>query len=45
MKALVFTGKQHMEIQDIDKPEVKLLTKVRVDTAYAGVCGTDHALL
>lgn len=43
MKALVFTGKQHMEIQDIDKPEVKP-NEVRVDTAYAGVCGTDHAL-
>ena len=43
MKALVFTGKQHMEIQDIDKPELKP-DEVRVDTAYAGVCGTDHAL-
>ncbi|MGO2951959.1 zinc-dependent alcohol dehydrogenase family protein, partial [Lentilactobacillus kefiri] len=43
MKALVFTGKQHMEIQDIDKPEVKP-NEVRIDTAYAGVCGTDHAL-
>ncbi|GHP13287.1 alcohol dehydrogenase [Lentilactobacillus fungorum] len=43
MKALVLTATKNMEIQDIDKPTVHP-NEVLVETKYAGVCGTDHAL-
>lgn len=43
MKALVLTATKHMEIEDIDTPELKP-NEVRIDTKYAGICGTDHAL-
>ncbi|MCI1553553.1 MULTISPECIES: zinc-dependent alcohol dehydrogenase family protein [Levilactobacillus] len=43
MKALVLTGTKKMEIQDVAKPEVKA-NEVLVNTAYAGICGTDRAL-
>ncbi|MFD1454198.1 zinc-dependent alcohol dehydrogenase family protein [Levilactobacillus lanxiensis] len=43
MKALVLTGTKKMEIQDLPKPEVKP-NEVLVNTAYAGICGTDRAL-
>jgi 2-desacetyl-2-hydroxyethyl bacteriochlorophyllide A dehydrogenase len=43
MKALVLTGTKQMEIQDLKKPEVKS-NEVLVNTAYAGICGTDRAL-
>ncbi|KRL93713.1 zinc-dependent alcohol dehydrogenase family protein [Levilactobacillus hammesii] len=43
MKALVLTGTKKMEIQDLAKPEVKP-NEVLVNTAYAGICGTDRAL-
>ncbi|MFD1125330.1 zinc-dependent alcohol dehydrogenase family protein [Lentilactobacillus raoultii] len=43
MKALVFTDIKKMEIEDIDTPTVKP-NEVRINTAYAGICGTDHAL-
>jgi len=43
MKALVLTGTKQMEIQDLAKPEVKA-DEVLVNTAYAGICGTDRAL-
>ncbi|MCT0151478.1 zinc-dependent alcohol dehydrogenase family protein [Fructilactobacillus fructivorans] len=43
MKALVMTAKQHMEIEDRDVPTPKD-DEVLVETAYAGICGTDHAL-
>ncbi|MCH5464352.1 zinc-dependent alcohol dehydrogenase family protein [Levilactobacillus tujiorum] len=43
MKALVLTGTKKMEIQDLPTPEVKP-NEVLVNTAYAGICGTDRAL-
>jgi len=43
MKALVLTGKEKMEIQNVATPEVKS-NEVLVNTAYAGICGTDRAL-
>ncbi|KRL93717.1 zinc-dependent alcohol dehydrogenase family protein [Levilactobacillus hammesii] len=43
MKALVLTGTKKMEIQDLPTPEVKP-DEVLVNTAYAGICGTDRAL-
>lgn len=43
MKALVLTGTKKMEIQDVAKPEIKS-NEVLVNTAYAGICGTDRAL-
>lgn len=43
MKALVLTGTKKMEIQDLATPEVKP-NEVLVNTAYAGICGTDRAL-
>lgn len=43
MEALVLTGKKQLEIKNIDKPEVKP-NEVLIHTAFAGVCGTDHAL-
>lgn len=43
MKALVLTGIKQLEVQDVETPEVKP-DEVLVHTAYAGICGTDHAL-
>ncbi|GEP25209.1 MAG: zinc-dependent alcohol dehydrogenase family protein [Lentilactobacillus diolivorans] len=43
MKALVLTATKKMEIQDINQPTVKP-NEVKIQTKYAGVCGTDHAL-
>ena len=43
MKALVLTGKKHLEIEDIKEPEIKP-DEVLIHTAYAGICGTDKAL-
>lgn len=43
MKSLVLTGTKKMEIQDLEKPTPKA-DEVLVNTKYAGICGTDHAL-
>ena len=43
MKALVLTGVKEFEIQDLPTPEI-LPNEVLINTAYAGVCGTDHDL-
>ena len=43
MKGLVLTGVKKMEIQELPTPEVKA-DEVLVQTKYAGICGTDHAL-
>jgi len=43
MKALVLTGTKKFEIQDLPTPEVKP-DEVLINTAYAGICGTDRAL-
>lgn len=43
MKSLVLTGTKKFEIQDLPTPEVKP-DEVLVNTAYAGICGTDRAL-
>ncbi len=43
MKGLVLTAVKKMEIQDLPKPSV-LPNEVLVQTKYAGICGTDHAL-
>ena len=41
MKALVLTGVKEFEIQDLPTPEIQP-NEVLINTAYAGVCGTDH---
>lgn len=43
MKALVLTGVKKFEIQDLPTPQIKP-DEVLINTAYAGVCGTDHDL-
>ena len=43
MKALVLTGVKEFEIQDLPTPEIQP-NEVLINTAYAGVCGTDHDL-
>ncbi|MTV82567.1 zinc-dependent alcohol dehydrogenase family protein [Secundilactobacillus folii] len=43
MKSLVLTATKHMEIQDAEKPTPKA-DEILVNTKYAGICGTDHAL-
>lgn len=43
MKALVLTGTKQFEMQDVTTPTVKN-DEVLVNTAYAGICGTDRAL-
>ncbi|WEV47158.1 zinc-dependent alcohol dehydrogenase family protein [Bifidobacterium sp. ESL0690] len=43
MKALVLTGVKQFEIEDRPTPELKA-GEVLINTAYAGVCGTDHDL-
>lgn len=43
LKALVLTGVKEFEIQDLPTPEIQP-NEVLINTAYAGVCGTDHDL-
>lgn len=43
MKSLVLTGTKKMEIKEYNKPTPKA-DEILVHTAYAGICGTDHAL-
>ncbi|PBQ24788.1 alcohol dehydrogenase [Levilactobacillus brevis] len=43
MKALVLTSTKQFEMQDVTTPTVKD-DEVLVNTAYAGICGTDRAL-
>lgn len=43
MKALVLTGTKQFEMQDVTTPTVKD-DEVLMNTAYAGICGTDRAL-
>ena len=43
MEALVLTGIKSLELQDLKQPEVKP-NEVKIHTAFAGICGTDHAL-
>lgn len=43
MKALVMTGKQEMRMEERDIPTPKD-NEVLIETAYAGICGTDDAL-
>lgn len=43
MEALVLTGTKKLEVENIEKPEVKP-NEVLIHTAFAGICGTDHAL-
>lgn len=43
MKALVLEGVEKLEIEDIKAQELKP-NEVLINTAYAGICGTDHAL-
>ena len=43
MEALVLTGTNKLEVKSIEKPEVKP-NEVLIHTAFAGICGTDHAL-
>nr|WP_241442283.1 alcohol dehydrogenase catalytic domain-containing protein [Bifidobacterium subtile] len=43
MKALVLTGIKQFEIMNRDTPFIGE-NEVLVNTAYAGVCGTDHDL-
>ncbi|WP_429971869.1 zinc-dependent alcohol dehydrogenase family protein [Fructilactobacillus sp. Tb1] len=43
MKALVMTGKQEMKMEEREIPTPKD-NEVLIETAYAGICGTDNAL-
>lgn len=43
MKALVLTGVKKFEIQNMPTPQIEP-DEVLINTAYAGVCGTDHDL-
>lgn len=43
MKALVLNGVKQLDIEDIDTPEL-LPNEILINSAYAGICGTDHAL-
>lgn len=43
MEALVLTGIKSLELKEIAQPEVKP-DEVKIHTAFAGICGTDHAL-
>lgn len=42
-QALVMTEVKNMEIKEVDLPAVKA-DEVVIETAYAGICGTDNAL-
>ncbi|WP_459525133.1 zinc-dependent alcohol dehydrogenase family protein [Leuconostoc lactis] len=43
MEALVLTGIKSLELKEIAQPEIKP-NEVKIHTAFAGICGTDHAL-
>ncbi|MFT8878421.1 MAG: zinc-dependent alcohol dehydrogenase family protein [Oenococcus sp.] len=43
MDALVLTAVKHMEVQETKKPTQKA-NEVLIESKYAGICGTDHAL-
>ncbi|QEA51087.1 zinc-dependent alcohol dehydrogenase family protein [Leuconostoc lactis] len=43
MEALVLTGIKSLELKEIAQPEIKP-DEVEIHTAFAGICGTDHAL-
>ena len=43
MEALVLTGIKSLELKVIAQPEIKP-DEVKIHTAFAGICGTDHAL-
>ena len=43
MEALVLTGIKSLELKEIAQPEIKT-DEVKIHTAFAGICGTDHAL-
>ncbi|MFT8469605.1 MAG: zinc-dependent alcohol dehydrogenase family protein [Oenococcus sp.] len=43
MDALVLTAVKHMEVQETKKPAPKA-NEVLIESKYAGICGTDHAL-
>ena len=43
MEALVLTGIKSLELKEIAQPEIKS-DEVKIHTAFAGICGTDHAL-
>ena len=43
MGALVLTGIKSLELKEIAQPEIKP-DEVKIHTAFAGICGTDHAL-
>lgn len=43
MEALVLIGIKSLELKEIAQPEIKP-NEVKIHTAFAGICGTDHAL-
>lgn len=43
METLVLTGIKSLELKEIAQPEIKP-DEVKIHTAFAGICGTDHAL-
>ncbi len=43
MEALALTGIKSLELKEIAQPEIKP-DEVKIHTAFAGICGTDHAL-
>lgn len=43
MEALVLIGIKSLELKEIAQPEIKP-DEVKIHTAFAGICGTDHAL-
>ena len=43
MEALVLTGIKSLELKEIAQPKIKP-DEVKIHTAFAGICGTDHAL-
>lgn len=43
MEVLVLTGIKSLELKEIAQPEIKP-DEVKIHTAFAGICGTDHAL-
>lgn len=43
MEALVLTSIKSLELKEIAQPEIKP-DEVKIHTAFAGICGTDHAL-
>ncbi|MBM7543893.1 zinc-dependent alcohol dehydrogenase family protein [Periweissella beninensis] len=43
MEALVLNGTKKLDVQDVKEPSLAN-DEVLIHTAYAGICGTDHAL-